>query len=123
MGPIKNIAGMPANINKAEKNPNLKKAENEIDQKKNKVGNKTSGPDSLEISSTAREMLLMNVEANNPRFIKELLDAETLDTAEMEAIKKRITEGFYSDSEVVDKIVDELFEMPNFVPKTSRFDE
>ncbi len=114
---------MPANINKAEKNPNLKKAENEIDQKKTKVGNKTSGPDSLEISSTAREMLLMNVEANNPRFIKELLDAETLDTAEMEAIKKRITEGFYSDPEVVDKIVDKLFEMPNFVPKTSRFDE
>lgn len=124
MGPIKNIAGMPANINKADKNTEMKKVDEGKTQKKNEaVGKSASSKDRLEISSDAKDLLTMRTEANDPRFIKEVMDAETLDAAELASIKERMDEGYYSNPEVIDHIVDKLLDLPNLISKTSRFDD
>jgi len=123
MGPIKNISGLPGNVNKAEKNTDYRKVETGKQQKKSESTSAASNKDRLEISPEARDMLSKNVEASVPQFIKEVIDAETLDASELSVIKNRVQEDFYSNPEVVDKIVEKLFESSEFTSKTPRFDE
>jgi len=123
MGPIKNISGLPGNVNKAEKNTDYRKVESGKQQNKSESTSAASNKDRLEISPEARDMLSKNVEASDPQFIKEVIDAETLDASELSVIKNRVQEDFYSNPEVVDKIVQKLFESSEFTSKTPRFDE
>jgi hypothetical protein len=104
MAHIRDISGVPPEMRKTEvKRTDSRKSERPASVK-----------DKLEISPAAREMLGMTTEAAKIEHLDHVRKAETLKQERMELIRERIESNFYNDPDIIEKILDELMELPPF---------
>jgi len=114
MASIEDIVKISPELNKLNKSDNLKR----LSQKNSANSEKTESVtvnrhDSAQISSAAIERLNSQTEAI--QFSEVVKKAETLDPQELEKIRERIESRYYLDTKVIDKIVDKLAELPNYL--------
>lgn len=100
--------GVPPEVSK----PEMKKAESERGSKK--AEGKAPLKDKLEISSVGRELLSLRSMAASAEHIESVKQAQTLKEEDVALIKERIEANFYNDPNVIEKILDELLELPYF---------
>lgn len=116
MATINDIYGIGPSAQKSGKNEPTKKLNLEKDTGKSEsVGKKTATKDTAQISSEARELLNLKMDA--AKYLDEVRQAVTLNDLEIDQIKTKIQQKYYMDREVIDKIVDELAALPSFAIK------
>jgi|GEM_PF-1289615 len=119
MATINDIYGIGPSTQKSGKNEATKKLSLEKDAGKSEsVKKKTATKDSAQISTEARELLNLKIDA--AKYLDEVRQAVTLNDLEIDLIKSKIQQKYYLDREIVDKIVDELAALPNFAIKKDK---
>jgi anti-sigma28 factor (negative regulator of flagellin synthesis) len=117
MGTIKDIIHLSPDINRLNKNQEPKKIkQDKVDAKEQSSESKEPSRDKAQISSAARELLNLKMEAAD--YLDKVKNAETISEGEVEQIKSKIANKYFTDPEVIDAIVDKLLSMSNFLNKT-----
>ena len=116
MGPIKEIPGFSPEVKKFEKNSESKKVDDRKDAGKPEKpdANSAISADRAEISSLGRDMLSVKTEAE--KYLQLIRESRIADQEELDEIREKINSDYYLDPEVIEKIIDELMALPNFVP-------
>ncbi len=116
MASIKNILNIAAQTAKLNKNSSADKpAPSEKADKSDNSGNKVSAKDSARISETARELAAVKTEAEHyVQTVKESDESEP-QNERIQAVRENIENDHYSRPEVVDRIVDKLLNLPNYL--------
>jgi len=83
------------------------------DQVSNKTANTQERKDQARISDTARNMLNLRIDAK--KYLDNIKQNKTLSESEIDKLKQKIDDNYFIDEEVVDKIVDKLIDLPNFL--------
>jgi len=113
MTSIKDIASFPGDYKKIEKNNESKRVDSKRESKKaDSIDKISTGKDRAEISLIGREMQNLKTEAL--KYLKLIQEAETSNESEIEEIRQKLLADYFSNPEVVDKIIDELASLPNF---------
>lgn len=118
MGSIKDIISLSPDVNRLAKNQDVKKVKTDKqDDKVKSASDKETQQDKLQISDAARELLSLRMEAAD--YMDEVKSAQTLSDQEVEKIKDKIENKYFTEPEVIDTIVDKLLALPNYINKTS----
>lgn len=72
-----------------------------------------SSKDKTQISRAARELLALKQEAQ--KYIDQVKSAETISADQVKELKERIASRHYLDEKVIDKIIDRLINLPDFL--------
>jgi len=114
MGSINDVSNVGPSASRLGKNEgaNKLKSEKGSDHVK-KSGHKDTAKDVAQISSAGRELLALKLEA--AKYVDEVKRSENFSEFEIEQIKEKIQNKYFLDSEVIDKIVDELVALPNYL--------
>ncbi|MEJ2053116.1 MAG: hypothetical protein P8X42_04265 [Calditrichaceae bacterium] len=109
------MASANTSSNKLNKNEDLSKTGDHKKPDNIKIEAHKSASDTTQISDTATKLLALKMEAN--KYLNKVKDSKSISQAEIDEIKDKIREKYYSDEDVVDKIVDNLAKLPNYVRK------
>ena len=115
MSAIKNIINASPEMNKADKNKEVKQARQKKSQEIAKTKGKPVSIDKAEISSAGRELLTLKAEA--AAYLSKIQSAETLSAEEIEALRQKIAEGSYLSEELIDQMIDRILDLPGFGAK------
>lgn len=114
MSSIKDIGGLNPDVQKMLKNERSTKASsNSKTAKSDEKVNSAEIKDSATISDQAKELLA--TESETERFVSSIKNAETTSRNEIVELKTAVNSGKYSDPKVIDKIVEKLLDLPNFI--------
>lgn len=69
--------------------------------------------DSAQISSAGINMF--NIKTESVQYINMVQETNTIDDTKMQEIRERILSDYYSDSEVIDIIINNMASMPNYI--------
>lgn len=115
MTPIKSITGLPLDPKRLEREEAGKRVKSTRSDSSEEVRKSTDGKiikDTVELSPQARKISLE--QAKIKRYLQDLAQTRTLDDKTAQVIRERISSGFYSKPEIVNKIVDVLAKLPDF---------
>ena len=114
---IKNVISAAPDLNKVNKQNDVKKADNT--QKGMKPGAAASSSsvqnDQVNISSAAQELLTKKTEAS--KFVEDVKSAKTLEEKEIQELKQKIRDKGYLSEEIINSIADKLINLPNYFNK------
>jgi len=115
MGPIGKLFSNSPDLKKTEANKKTAKSEENKSNSTQAAGQVKSGSskDQVQISSKARELLTLKMEAES--YIKEVKETELISPQEIDAIKEKIASKYYFDEEVINDLVDRLVSLPNYM--------
>lgn len=112
MSSIQNLYGITPEGNRVNKKDDIKQQRVAKNGKTDKADHKPVN-DNAQISTKAKELLTLRLEAR--KYIDEIKKSETLTANDLEQLKAKIEQKYFTDPEVIDKIVDELLNLPNFL--------
>jgi len=115
MAGIHDILGIPPEARRVNKNDDVKQhriAKNAQSAKTSTDGSKHVR-DQAQISSEARQLLTLKQEAR--QYLDEVKSASTLSEHDIQQIKQKMESKYFLDSDVIDKIVEKLINLPNFL--------
>lgn len=115
MSGIHDILGIPPEARRVNKNDDIKQqriAKNAHSAKTSKDGH-TAVNDQAQISPEARELLALRQEVK--QYLDEIKATDTLSEQDIKQIKQKIESKYFLDDKVIDKIVDKLAKLPNFL--------
>lgn len=115
MTPIKSITGLPLDPKRLEREEAGKRVKSTRSDSSEELRKGTDGKiikDTVELSPQARKISLEQAEIK--RYLQDLAQTRTLDDKTAQVIRERISSGFYSKPETVNKIVDVLAKLPVF---------
>ncbi len=115
MTPIKSITGLPLDpkrLEREEAGKRVKSARSDSSEEARKGSDGKTINDTVEISPQARKISLEQAEIK--RYLQDLAQTRTLDDKTAQVIRERISSGFYSKPETVDKIVEVLAKLSDF---------
>jgi len=119
MAGINNFLNIPASANKINRNEDLKKtANNKNEQKADNTANVSERKDQAQISNAARSMLSLRIDAQ--KYVDEIEQSKTLSDNDVKDLKQKINNKYFVDADVIDKIVDKLIDLPNFLIKVPK---
>lgn len=119
MATVNDIYGIGPSTQRSGKNEPTKKLNLEKDSgQPGAVSKKNATRDTAQISSEARELLNLKMDA--AKYLDEVRQAVTLNDHEINQIKSKIQQKYYMDREIIDKIVDELAALPNYKIKKNQ---
>lgn len=115
MAGINDFLPIQASHNKISRNDELKKTtvkkkEPQADKSSPVAGNHL---DQARISDTARNLLSLRMDAR--KYLDETKQGETLSENEIAQLKQKIENKYFVSDDVIDKIVDKLADLPNFL--------
>ncbi len=115
MAGIHDILGIPPEAQRVNKNDDIRQqriAKNTQSSKTSKDDHKNV-QDQAQISSEARELLALKQEVK--QYLDEVNSASTLSENDIQQIKQKIETKYFLDDDVINKIVDKLANLPNFL--------
>ena len=115
MAGIHDILGIPPEARRVNKNDDIKQqriSKNAKSSKTSEDGHKNV-QDQAQISSEARELLALKQEVKH--YLDEVKSVDTLSENDIQQIKQKIENKYFLDDDVIDKIVDKLAKLPNFL--------
>ena len=119
MSGINELLNISASGQKINRNEDLKKvSEHKSEQKSEKTSSQSKRADQAQISTAARGMLSMRMDAK--KYIDEVEQSQTLSENEVNQLKQKIENKYFISEDVVDKIVDKLVNLPNFLIQSSK---
>lgn len=119
MAGINNLLNISASGNKISRNEDLKKtAANKNEQKTGNTANVSDRKDQAQISDAARSLLSLRIDAQ--QYVDEIEQSKTLSDNDVKELKQKINNKYFVDDVVIDKIVDKLIDLPNFLIKSPK---
>ncbi len=113
MGSIKDVMGVPPEIQKISKTDNAKSTRSGKETDKKEPA-RAAARDTAEISSAARELLSLKTES--AKYLNKITGEDGLGEEELESIKSKIAARQFTSQESIDQIADKLLGLPFFVP-------
>lgn len=113
MTPIKNITGFQSDQKRLERDEKIKRVDTvRKDQPAEaaKIAQSKVIKDSVEISSQGRK--ISDEQSEITRYLQELTSNRILDDDTVRVVREKISAGFYSRPEVIDKVASALAELP-----------
>ena len=111
IGDFIKVAASAVKINKTEQ-----PRKNEAGQQEKSAGSitkKNRGRDEIQISDSARELLTLRQDAQD--YVDEIKQTNALTENDITQLRQKIDNKYFLSDEVIDKIVDKLVELPNFL--------
>ncbi len=115
MTPVKSITGLPLDPKRLEREDASKRVKSDRSDKSGESRKSSDGlkiKDTVEISSQARKISIEKSEIQ--RYLLDLAQSKTVDEKTAHVIRERISSGFYSKPETLNKIADVLATLPGF---------
>ncbi len=115
MAGINDFLPIQASNGKINRNEELKKTTaKKYDQATGKIAKtEVSRKDQAQISESARNLLSLRRDAK--RYLDEVKQGESLSENDIERLKQKIENKYFVTDDVIDKIVDKLTDLPNFL--------
>ena len=115
MAGIIDIFKIASSANQANRSEEIQKAnEKTVNSQPEKTSPAAAeGTDKAQISDAARELLSLKLES--PKYVDDIKNSATISETEVDQLKNKVENNFYKDPEVIDKIVDKLLDLPNFL--------
>lgn len=110
---IHNLADQAKNIEKSEAAAGKKSVKHKKTGETSK--NDKVQKDDVKISVAARELLTLRTEAK--KYVDQVKNTRTLTGQEVDELKQKIESRYYFKMDVIDKIVDKLLDLPNYIDK------
>jgi len=113
---IKNVISAAPDLNKVNKQNDVKKADTAQKGKQPSTAAASSVQnDQVKISSAAQELLIKKTEASN--YVEDVKSSKTLQEKELLEIKQKIQDKSYLSEKQIDAIADKLINLPNYFDK------
>ena len=114
MAGINDFLSVQASNTKINRNEELKKpALKKNDLSGDKTAKTVDRQDQARISDTARNLLSLRIDAK--KYLDEVKEGESLSENEINQLKQKIENKYFVSDDVIDKIVDKLADLPNFL--------
>ena len=119
MSGINELLNISASGQKINRNEDTKRvSEHKSEQKSEKTSSQAKRTDQAQISTAARGMLSMRMDAQ--KYIDDVEKSQNLSENDVKQLKQKIENKYYISEEVVDKIVDKLVSLPNFLVESPK---
>jgi len=114
---IKNVISAAPDLNKINKQNDVKKADTAQKGKQPRTAAAASSVqnDQVKISSVAQELLIKKTEAS--KYVEDVMSSKTLQEKELLEIKQKIQDKSYLSEKQIDAIADKLINLPNYFDK------
>ena len=115
MAGINDFLSVQAPNNKINRNDKLKNTTVKNYEKTSEKAAKTDAgnKDQAQISDTARNLLNLRMDAK--KYLDEVKQGEPLSENDIEQLKQKIENKYFISEDVIDKIVDKLTNLPNYL--------
>jgi hypothetical protein len=119
MSGINEYLQISAGNQKIKRNEDVKKApEQKTNPKADKTSAQSKRADQAQISDAARGMLTLRIDAK--KYIEDVEKSKSISDNDVKQLKQKIENMYYINDDVIDKIVDKLVSMPNFLIEKSK---